>query len=58
MRIVSCCFVIFLVTAKATTPVVYSLKFFVVFNFLQIDFLAFSSSHRCEYQLALGLVVQ
>ena len=39
---------IFLVTASPTTPVNYSLKFLVVFKYLGIDFLGFSSSHYFE----------
>ena len=58
MRTVSCCFTIFLVTASPTSPVIYSLKILVVFDFLRIDFLAFSSSHDCENQPVLGLGVQ
>ena len=57
MRTVSCCFPIFLVTTHPTTPVIYSLKF-LVFNFLDIHFLASSSSHCCENQPVLGSGVQ
>ena len=32
MKTVSCCFAIFLVTASPTAPVIYSLKFLIVFN--------------------------
>ena len=55
MRTVPCCFTIFLVTGSPTTPVIYSLKFLVVFNFLTINFLAFSTGHRCENQPVLSL---
>ena len=58
MRTVFCCFTIFLVTASLTAPVIYSLKFVVVFNFLSIDFLAFSSSDGCKNWSVLGLGVQ
>ena len=60
MRTVSCCFIIvpFLVTKSSTTPVIYSLKFLVVFNLLGNSFLAFSSSHSCENQPVLGLSVR
>ena len=33
-----CCFTVFLVTASPTTPVIYSLKFTIVFNFLAFIF--------------------
>ena len=32
MKTVSCCFALFLVTASPTTPLIYSLKFLIVFN--------------------------
>ena len=54
MRIVSCCFAIFTVTTSLTNPTICSLKF-LVFNFLGIDFLAFSSGYHSENQPALGL---
>ena len=58
MKTVSCCFTIFLVTTIHATPVIYSLQFFIVFNSLSIDFLAFNSGHGYESQPVLGLVVQ
>lgn len=50
MKIVFCCFTIFLLTASSKTPVSFSLKILIVFDFLEIDFLAFSRGHRCENQ--------
>ena len=50
-------FTIILVTASPTTPVIYSLKFF-VFNSMGIDFLKFSSGHCFENQPVLGLGVR
>ena len=38
MRTISCCFTVFFVTISHTTPVIFSLKFIIVFNFLGIDF--------------------
>ena len=43
MRTVSCCFTLFLVTTSSTTPVIYLLKFVIVFNFW-----AFIFSHSAE----------
>ena len=57
MRKVYCCFTLFLVTTSPTTPVIYSLKF-LVFNFLVIEFLAFSSGHHFENQPVLRLGVR
>ena len=57
MKIVSCCFTIFTVTTSLTNPTICSLKF-LVFNFLGIDFPAFSSGYHCENQLALRLGVR
>ena len=55
MRTVSCCFEVFLVTASPRTPVIYSLKFVIVFNFWPFIF-----SHLVEVnenQSILGLGV-
>ena len=55
MRTVYDCFTVFLVTTNPTTPVIYSLKFVIVFNFW-----AFIFSHLLpvtENQPALGLGV-
>ena len=58
MRTVSCCVAIFIVTIIPTTPVIYSLKFVIAFNFLRNDFLPFSSSDCFENQPVLGLGVR
>ena len=50
MKIVFYCFTIILLTASRKTPVIFSLKVLIVFDFLAIDFLAFSGGHRCENQ--------
>ena len=50
MKIVFCCFTIFLLTASPKTPVIFSLKDLIVFNSLAIDFFAFSGGHHCENQ--------
>ena len=52
MRKYSCYFTTFFVTASPTTLAIYSLKF-LVFNFLDIDFLASCSGHHCESQPVL-----
>ena len=55
MRTVYYCFTVFLMTTNPTTPVIYSLKFVIVFNFW-----AFIFSHLLpvtENQPALGLGV-
>ena len=38
MRTISCCFTVFFVTISHTAPVIFTLKFIIVFNFLGIDF--------------------
>ena len=48
MRTVSCCLIILFVTKSPVTVVIYSLKFLIVFTFLCIDILAFSSGDRCK----------
>ena len=58
MRTVSCCVAIFIVTIIPTTPVIYSLKFVIAFNFLGNDFLPFNSSGCFEKQPVLGLGVR
>ena len=54
MRIVSSCFTIYLfVTTCSAAPVIYSIVY-IIFTFLDADFVLPKSSHCHENQLALG----
>ena len=56
MKTVSCCFAIFLVTASPATPVIYSLKFLIIFNIWVLILLRSVAAITVKISVYEGLV--